>query len=1405
MLKEGRFTHEISAFFISLFHELTLNLIFIMNKLLSTTISLFFIILSFSLQAQTGRFYSTDKELSNSLINKVYQDRKGFIWVATENGLNKFDGTHFSIYRHHALDSTSLKNNYVRSLYEDSYGNFWIGCINGLQLYDRATDSFSEIHLQRNEENLAPHITGIIERANGEIWMSTSGQGAISIRVNKDQGKPFDITMESGLSERINSLFLNTIFEDSNQNVWIATEGKGLFRYSSNTGDLKNFRAAQGLTNEDVSSICEDINGNIFVGTLTGGLYVLKRTANNQMEMFTPVPYNNTMTLNIKTLMLDKQGTIYIGTDGEGLKEYNADKNSIVDCQMNAAPFDFSKSKVHSLLQDKDNNLWLGIFQKGIILIPSIVNRFNYFGYKSIQKNTIGSSCVMAIWTDNQGITWIGTDNDGLYGINEHGKQLIHYSHQPNNRASVPGTIMAIYEDSDENLWLGSYFNGLAKMNKRTGHCEYIPQLSVNNSTGVSEKVSCITEDNHRNLWIGTFGSGIQKINLNSHSITQYESTREESNDWKIDRLPNDWINCILKGNNGLLWIGTYKGLSCFDPEKNTFINYMNQNNLLPGYVVSSLLESSDGLIWVGTTEGLFCFNKTLEEFTHFTIDDGLPSDMICGMLEDERGNIWISTHQGLSKMLAKDQTFINYYAADGIQGNEFSRGAMFKDKLGKMYFGGTSGITTFYPKEIIEQKKDMNVIITAMYLANRPIKQGDKSGNNVITESSVMDASEFTLAHNENTFSFEFSTLEFSNPERIIYQYQIDELGNEWSSTYPGTNRVTFTNLNPGKYTFQVRALDQGNLSDTRTISIIITPPWYQTTLATIIWVIITCIFIYGIVMYILSRFRHRQERLEMEHQEQINEAKLQFFINISHEIRTPMTLIISPLEKLIAEGNPEKQSTYLMIYRNAQRILRLINQLMDIRKLDKGQMHLKYRETDIVGFVGDVIQTFDYQAQKKNIRFTFDYKDKELKAWVDLNNFDKVLLNVLSNAFKYTPEGGEIEVKLSTGVNETARSPLKRYFEISVTDNGIGIDKDKIEQIFERFYQINNDLTNSNFGTGIGLHLSRSLVELHKGVIKAENREDGVGTRFIIRLPMGSDHLKTEDLENPEEMIEKNIILERPKSPIPENLIDQEQNSQKKARARTRYKVLVIEDDDEIRNYISAELSSFFRISESANGKDGWEMILKEKPDLIISDVMMPEMDGITLSKKVKQNVNINHIPIILLTAKSKAEDKIEGLETGADAYIVKPFNSELLKTTVHNLIDNRERLKNRFSNEKEVDEKIVKIERKSNDEVLMEKIMRTINEHLDDPALNVEMLAANAGMSRVHMHRKLKELTNQSARDFIRNIRLKQAATLLTDKRLTVSEVAYATGFSNISHFSSSFKELYGVSPTEYKERQ
>ena len=600
------------------------------------------------------------------------------------------------------------------------------------------------------------------------------------------------------------------------------------------------------------------------------------------------------------------------------------------------------------------------------------------------------------------------------------------------------------------------------------------------------------------------------------------------------------------------------------------------------------------------------------------------------------------------------------------------------------------------------------------------------------------------------------------------------------------------------------MRALSHGNLSEIRTVKILITPPWYEMWWAYCIYVFLLGLLVLGIVNYILSRMRHRREIMKREHAEQLNEAKLQFFINISHEIRTPMTLIINPLEKLLAEKKGgEVQKTYLMIYRNAQRILRLINQLMDIRKLDKGQMFMKFRETDMVGFIDDVMLTFGYMAQKKKIRFSFEHAMPQLKVWVDMNNFDKILMNIFSNAFKYTPEQGEITVTLSTGRDATRRDPLKEYFEITVTDSGIGLDREKIERIFERFYQIDNDVTKSNFGTGIGLHLSRSLVELHHGIILAENREDAPGSRFVIRIPLGSAHLRTDELEDVEAIITPHAMLVKPEKTDLEGAFEEEEDeeSKKAAKAKNRMRILIVEDEEEILSYLKEELEGDYRIMTRKNGREAYDTILADTPDLVISDIMMPEMDGLSLCRKIKQNTNVNHVPVILLTAKSKPEDTMEGMATGADAYMVKPFNTELLKSTIANLIANRKLLKSKFSGAQQQEDKVQKLSMKSADEILMSKIMKVINENLSNPDLNVEMLAANVGLSRVHVHRKLKELTNLSARDFIKNIRLQQAAALLKEKKLTVSEVAYATGYTNLSHFSSSFKEVHGMSPKEY----
>lgn len=1337
--------------------------------------------------AQTGRVYTTDRGLSSSLVIQLFQDSHGFIWAATEYGLNKFDGLRFTNYCHVSGDATSLRNNYVRSLFEDSWQNLLVGCIDGLMKYDRETDTFLEIPMLRGGKRVFPHVTQMRELHNGEIWMTTTGQGMFRLDGQRKQAVSVD-----NLLRQSNFNFQSCFYEDSYYNIWIGTYGNGLLCYSPVTKEVRVFKYPV-INDNDVAAIIEDKQGNLFVGTQKQGLSYYNRKENR----FIPVPYTGNSNLSVYCMSL-VDGQLLVGTDGQGLKIYNPVKKQLEDYTINSAPIDFSEGKIHAILEDKDKNLWLGLFQKGLVLIPKQDNPFEYYGNKSIYYNPIGQGCVMSVYQDSNRHLWVGADNEGVFELDAEGKRLRHFK-PGNSSRSVGNTIMCMFEDSENNFWLGSYTRGIARMNRSTGECEY--PLPIDN-----EKIFSITEDKNKNLYIATLGSGFYQYNLLTRNLKHFESSGDETGDLKRNELANDWINYIFCDSEGIIWLGHYKGISCFNPRTGSFVNYKQVNTLISGCVGYVVQEDYNGNIWAGTTDGLYCFNKKTGTLRKFTTVDGLPNDVICGLSEDSHHNIWISTYMGISKYETKEDRFINYYSGDGLQGNEFTHGAFYKGERGKIYFGGVNGITSFLPESIDTMMKEMEVCITDFYIFNNPVHKNTLSGGKPVIYTSVQDADFFQLSYYDNTFSLMFSTLQYNNPEQISYQYKIDELSPQWFSTEPGVNRVTYNNLPSGKYTFRVRALNHGNYSEMRTIKILITPPWYQTWWAYCIYVTLIGLLLLGIVNYILSRLRHRREILKREHAEQLNEAKLQFFINISHEIRTPMTLIINPLEKLLAEKKDnELHKTYLMIYRNAQRILRLINQLMDIRKLDKGQMYLKLRETDMVGFVDDVMQTFEYLAHKKNIRFIFEHEMSQLKVWIDLNNFDKVLMNILSNAFKYTPEEGEIQVSLTTGRDMSRKDALREYFELVIADSGIGLDRNKIERIFERFYQIDNDVTKSNFGTGIGLHLSRSLVELHHGIIFAENRADGPGSRFVIRLPLGSDHLRADELENAETGEIMSHSVSKPVLPqLEEELIEKEDES-KTGKAKTHLRVLVVEDEEEIQSYLKSELSDEYKVDTCSNGKEAYDFILRDAPDLVISDIMMPEMDGLTLCHKLKQNTNVNHVPVILLTAKSKPEDTLEGMETGADAYIVKPFNTELLKKTIANLIANRRLLRNKFSGAQQQEDKIDKISMKSNDEILMNKIMKVVNEHLDDPELNVEMLAAEVGLSRVHVHRKLKELTNLSTRDFIKNIRLQQAATLLTqEQKLTISEIAYATGYSNLSHFSSSFREKYGMSPKEYMNK-
>lgn len=1361
-------------------------------KTLLSFLLLFFAICGY---AQPEKLFTVDRELSNSNINQIYQAKNGVIWIATEDGLNRYDGAKFSVYKHEEGMNSSLIDNNVRTIYEDSKGHFLIGTQRGLQLYDPATEHFKEIPiLYQTGVNMNAHISMILERKNGDLLIGTAGHGIYSLCLDGPEPVVTEIQL-------VPNFFIKYIFEDEAENLWVSTEGKGVYRIDT-SGQVHQYFTGKENAWNIVTNICEDEKGRIYASSISKGMFIYDPIE----DSFKPIPYPAHPHLPINTLHVTGQGKIYIGTIGYGIKVYDTYTQQIKESDFSFTTFDFNKADVYAIMEDKADNLWLGINTKGVMLLPATTNQFKYMGHKSVTTNQIGSNCIKSVCKDKEGTLWLGTANDGIYGLKDKNRPTVHFEHKDNGQ-SVPSTIVNIHQTPDGRIWLASPLEGVAEMNPETGICRYY-KLQDRNQNDV-RNISYLTSDKDgERLWIGTMGGGLFYMDLKTGNISRcgsFESGKEYQENSNV--LHNGWIASLLYTRNHKLYIGTYDGLGCLDTKAMSFTSTFGKNRLFSGSIIQTLFEDEKGNIWAGTPKGLLHIDGQNGTYKTYTTRDGLPNNTICSIQGNSENGLWISTNYGITNLNLQTSNFINYYAGNGLQGNEFSKNAACTDENGYLIFGGINGITYFQPSKITMEVKTPEVRIADFYIHNQAVKKGTKSGRYPIINTSLQDAKQFRLCYKDNSFSIEFTAMEFYNPERITYLYSMN--GATWTALSPGVNRVSFSDLAPGTYHFRIKAKNYTVYSEEKEITIEIDPAWWVSGWAKLIYTILLLGIISFIIMQIRHRYYTRQQMLQHIHAEQINEAKLQFFINISHEIRTPMSLIISPLQQLMAKDkDAECRKLYATIQRNAERILQLVNQLMDIRKIDKGQMSLTFRKTEIVSFIQDILITFDQQIKAKKLEMSFQTSAPEIDVWIDANNFDKIIFNLLSNACKFTPEKGQVEVSIDTGEDDAlpASAPLRHYMELTVADSGIGIAPAEREHIFERFYQIRNSSNNSNIGTGIGLHLTRSLVELHSGNIRVEDNGEGeTGSRFIIRLPLGHAHLKKEEIEEntnsniPAEPAETNYM--QTTLPYP---CDDEEDTDCKVRARSRRHVLVVEDDEEIRRYICRELSNDFYMTECSNGKEALAAILKQTPDLVISDVMMPEMDGLTLCRKIRQNVNINYLPVILLTARTREEDNLEGLETGADAYLMKPFSIELLRKTVLSLIRRREQLRNTFSGRQNQEEQISTPEIKSPDDRLMERVMRVINENLSNPALTVEMISSEVGISRVHLHRKLKELTNQTTQHLIRNVRLKQAASLLAEKKHSITEVATLTGFTHPTYFATAFREMYGMSPTEYMER-
>lgn len=1290
-----------------------------------------------------------EEKLTSGLINDLVQDSYGFIWIATDYGLNKFDGIQFTHYLHNENDSTSLLSNNVRTLMMDSDSMLWIGCSKGVQYYLPDEDAFRTVSFADGE---FPHITKMIELHTGEIWATTSGWGVLSIDRSAHTAKVL-----TKITELTKDDFASFIYEDKQHYVWFGVNGIGLVRIDPTTYRSMYF-SVPDISHNNVTGIVEDDEGNFYMSTSIGLSFF-----DNHTQRFIPIEYADKGGLNILKLIKSKEGIIYVCTDGQGLKYLDKSTNklrSITD----KYSFVFDSSKVVALLEDADQNLWMGCFQEGIFMVPNHSTQFNF--RQVVDKEHQRGKRIISMTGDYTGNFWCAVSGEGVWELSDEGKIL--------NVFKDLGGISSLYKDSEQTIWAtpNAGRQKLAKYDRDTG--KFKPLDVVYGGYG-----KAMVEDLDKNLYISTFANGFIRYNIRTGSWKKYDMRGVDTGNGILD---NDWINCMICDSEGLVWFGHYKGISCFDSKNNRFVQYDLSETLLEQICIS-LLEGSDGVIWIGTYNGLFCLNKNTKEIKRYTTDDGLSSNVICGLEKDDNGNIWCSTFKGISQLRLEEDRVVTYYSGNGLVDMVYSRGISFQDKHGIIYFAGNTGITSFCPGDVAISSYDNEVLVTNAYLYNRSININTLSGKNQVVTTGVLSAKEYKLAYEDKAITFEFSTMDFKDPENICYEYRLKELDSNWNSTLPGISQVTYNHLNPGKYTLEVRATKYGAYSPVKRLSLVISSPWYRSGIAYAMYLSF-CLLLTALVANIIRKKR----------KEQINESRLQFFINISHEIRSPLTLIISPLEKLLKENSDAETRKALQgIHRNAIRILGLVNQLLDIRKFDKGLMKLRYSETEMIGFIKELFDVFEYQSSKRNIRFVFEHALEELTVWVDRDNFDKILMNILSNAFKYTPDGGEIIVSLQTGVDNESWGPLRKYVEIAVKDSGNGLDESKIDRIFDRFYQGQDQEGFTTTGSGIGLNLAKKLVRLHYGTITAANRKGVKGSCFTIRIPLGKEHLKKEEFK-------ERVSDVRPMLQTVATVFDVEKQ-EKPLKRKTNYRVLIVDDEEEIRNYLVQELSTIYRTITAENGKEGLKKAIAQLPDLIISDVVMPQMNGLEFVKELRKNNNVSHIPTILLTSKIESGDRMKGLERGADAYLTKPFNIEELLITANNLITNRIMLKGKFSGSQDQEGRIKPLELKSNDEALMERITTVINDNIGNPELNVEMLASEVGLSRSQLHRRLKEMMGISTVDLIRNIRLRQAATLLREKKMDISQVAYAVGITNQTYFSTMFKKFYGVSPTEY----
>ena len=1344
--------------------------------------------------------------LSSNSILSVCQDYRGFMWFGTRYGLNRFDGHDFRVYLKKESDPNTLSSNHINIVFEDSRHKLWIGTGTGINLFDRAADQFGAYE-KDTLSLLSMYVKSIVEDNKGNIWIGGT-EGVYSIDALSGDVESYSWATENTTSagpELVNCLFL-----DDSDHLWIGT-ARGLFVLKN--GIIEPY----GLHMEEVMilhirDIYQTVDGMLWLGTETTGVFSLDPETGRTNHYTSDTGNENRLISNIvRVVFEDRNGILWFGTR-YGLSLFNPESGKYMNYSQNITdPSSLHHNSVFDIFCDDNNGIWVATYGGGLHYYHKENTVFRHIKQEIGTRNTLSYNRISYLHRDREGFLWIGTEGRGLNRYDERNQLFNHFSNSEEGRYVQLDNIKSISETEDGVLWLGTN-GGLVQFQKKSEKFRNFFHMPADSNSLSNSIVHSTLIDSRGNLWIGTNGGGIDLYLPDKNAFKHFRASYDPRS------ITSNNVNILIEGHDRNIWVGTLTGMCEFNPVTQEFVTPIDTSGILGSGLNSqiiSLYEDSRKWLWIGTEgNGIILYDKSRLTSFNYTTKDGLPGNIIFTFEEDSDSNIWISTNKGISRITANPFTTTvepsfkskNFNESDGLRDLEFSYRSSWKDKDGKLYFGGINGLYIVEPNQVSDTVYAPPVMFTDLKIKYKSMKVNEVDSP---LQDDIGESDHIILNYDQSEISITFAGLNYINPDNLYYSYMLKGKDDHWVSI--GDQRTLwFTYLEAGEYELLVRASDDPEIWEGNAASLLITvlpPPW-KTWWAYLVYVLLVAVIIAAILTYSIRWFRLKNrlaiETFNKQKDEELHQMKIRFFTDVSHELRTPLTLILTPLEKIVSELKTgyRLKSQLSMIQRNGKTMLTLINQLLDVRKFETGHMKLQAAKGNISGFIHETTLPFREIARIREIDFKFSSSSEPIEAWYDRGKMEIVLNNLLSNAIKATPPGGKIEVRLS----EDVQPPVGKLVEIVVEDYGKGIPPEILDRIFERFYT----KVNIGLGTGVGLELTKRMVELHKGTIAVESKEASSEksghTSFIIRLPMGREHLQADQIVEDYRTSEDVTLYQKELLSTEEVEADFEEKDQKLDKilniAEVRPVMVIVEDNREVCSFIRSLFIETFQVETSFNGKEGWNSIIKTIPDVIISDVMMPETDGLELCRMVKSDKRTCHIPIILLTARTSITFKYEGLETGADDYIHKPFSADYLQWRVKNLIRQRQLMQEHFYRSSLFKPEEIAVT--STDEIILRKAIHLIEEKIDDPDLNVDSLSKEIGLSRVHFYRKIKSLTNLTAVEFIRAIRMKKAAQLLEQGSLDVSEIRYMVGFQDAEYFRNSFRKQFKMTPSEYANK-